>query len=94
MRVESPLVQQSLVDTLKSIEKKDVTTQQSGDGEFSEDIQSFIPSPFGSSGTYSLSSLRAAVDYNAKFLTVAENNQAAVNHTATIPQSILARFKS
>ena len=94
MRVDSPLASQSLIDSPKVIENNEVTAQRSGDRESQEDASAFVPSPFGSSGTYSLSSLRAAVDYNAKFLTVAENNMEAVNHAATIPRAIIDRFSA
>jgi len=33
--------------------------------------------------------LKAAVDYNAKFLTVANSNLEAANHTATIPKAVI-----
>jgi len=92
MRVDSAVVSQSLIESPKPIEKKDVSSSNSRVNEYMDDAQSFIPSPFGTSGTYSLSSLRSAVDYHAKFLTVAASNTEAVNHAATIPQSILSRL--
>ena len=92
MRVESPLVQQSQIESQKPIEKKELANSIPQDGESPEDSSSTFISPFGSSGTYSLSSLRAAVDYHAKFLTVAKNNLEAVNHPAAIPQMILDRL--
>jgi len=93
MRVESPLVSQSLIESPKAVEKKEVIDNLSSpDPEGLEESSPYFPSPFGASGTYSVSSLRAAVDYHAKFLTVAENNQQAANHPAVIPQAILARL--
>jgi hypothetical protein len=92
MRVESPLVSQSLIESSKTIEKKEVNVNSLRDREPSEDSPSFVPSPFGSSGTYSVSSLRAAVDYHAKFLTVAQNNLEAAKHPGTIPKMILDRL--
>jgi hypothetical protein len=89
MRVESPVVSQSLIDAQKTIEKKEVNNSVSRESDSVESSQSFFPSPFGSSGTYSLSSLKAAVDYHAKFLTVAENNAEAALHSSRIPQAIL-----
>jgi hypothetical protein len=92
MRIESPLVSQSLIESTQAIEKKEVNVNNLHDHEPSEDSPSFVPSPFGSSGTYSVSSLRAAVDYHAKFLTVAQNNLEAANHPAVIPRTILDRL--
>ncbi len=92
MRVELPLVPQSLVDSPKSIEKKEVTSSESKEAKSSEETQSYFPSALGFSGTYSVSSLRAAVDYHAKFLTVAESNLQAAQHASSIPQVILDRL--
>jgi hypothetical protein len=92
MRIESPLVSQSLIESPQVIEKKEVNEKNIHDREPSEDSPSFMPSPFGSSGTYSVSSLRAAVDYHAKFLTVAQNNLEAANHPAVIPKTLLDRL--
>jgi hypothetical protein len=95
MRVESPLVPQSLIESPKAVDIKEVANNFSpGELDGPEDSSSYFPSPFGSSGTYSISSLRAAVDYHAKFLTVAENNMQAVNHPAAIPQLILDRLNA
>ncbi len=92
MRVDIPLLSQSLIEASKIPEKKDVTKYTSR--EPAEESPSFVPSPLGLSGTYSLSSLRAAVEYHAKFLTVAENNLEAANHTGRIPQLILDRLNA
>jgi len=92
MRVDIPLLSQSLIEASKVPEKKDVT--KSTPKEPSEESHTFVPSPLGLSGTYSLSSLRAAVEYHAKLLTVAENNLEAANHPARIPQLILDRLNA
>ena len=91
MRVENAYVQQPLVDLPKTIEKKDLGSPDSTAGSL-EEPPPYIPLPFGSGKTYSLSSLRASVDYHAKFLTVAENNLEAVKHPARIPRSIIDRL--
>ena len=91
MRIESQVVPQTLVESPKIIDKKELNANGSGKLEVEESRPS-IPSPFGFNGVYSPSSLRAAVDYHAKFLTVAQNNLAAVNHSATIPQAIIDRL--
>ncbi|MBP1610855.1 MAG: hypothetical protein H6Q04_3090 [Acidobacteria bacterium] len=88
MRVENTYVPQPLVDSPKVIEKKDIDSVSSTAG-FPEEPAPFIPLPFGSGRTYSLSSLRAAVDYHAKFLTVAESNLEAADHPARIPKAII-----
>jgi hypothetical protein len=88
MRIESSLVSQSLVDANQVVESTAVTKNASSE-PVEADASQFVPSPFGSSGVYSPSSLRAAVDYHAKFLTVAQNNLTAANHAATIPKSII-----
>jgi hypothetical protein len=92
MRIETPSVPQSQIESPKAIEKEELTESNAKDNTAVDESQSFIPSPLGSSRTYSLSSLRAAVDYHAKFLTVAESNLKAVNHPSTIPQGILDRL--
>jgi hypothetical protein len=93
MRIENTLISQSLVESAKSIEKKELTNSEAKENSLDES-QSFIPSPFGSSRIYSLSSLKSAVDYHAKFLTVADNNLAAANHTSVIPRGILDRLNA
>ena len=92
MRVEMPVLPQSLVESPKSLEKKELTSNAPKEEKPAEESQSFFPSPLGFSGTYSMSSLRAAVDHYAKFLTVAENNLQAAQHPPTIPQVILDRL--
>ena len=92
MRIETALLSQTPIESSKPIEKKEVTSEGVRQHNLSEDSQSYIPSPLGSNGTYSVRSLKAAVDYNAKFLTVAESNLQAVQHGAMIPQMILDRL--
>ncbi len=94
MRIEAPSVPQSLVESPKAIDKKELTEGESKENAAADESLSFIPSALGTSRTYSLSSLRAAVEYHAKFLTVAENNLQAVNHPTVIPQGILNRLNS
>jgi hypothetical protein len=94
MRIEMPLVPQPLIESPKSIEKKELTADNLNGSNEPEGSQPFFPSPLGFSGTYSLSSLRAAVDYHAKYLTVAESNVQAAKHAPMIPQAILDYFKS
>jgi hypothetical protein len=91
MRIETTSVPQSLVESTQLVDKKELIGNDSGNNSV-EESASFIPSPFGSSRTYSLASLKSAVDYHAKFLTVAENNLAAANHSGTIPRGILDRL--
>jgi hypothetical protein len=92
MRIENALLSQSLIESSKPLEKKEVTSDSARQNTLLEDSKSFIPSPLSSSGTYSVRSLKAAVDYHAKFLTVAESNLQAVQHSAMIPQVILDRL--
>jgi hypothetical protein len=94
MRVEMPAVSQSLIESPKPIEKKELTDNISGGVNESEELQAFFPSPLGLGRTYSVSSLKAAVDYHAKFLTVAENNIQAAQNSSVIPQSILNYFNA
>jgi hypothetical protein len=94
MRIETPSVAQSQIESPKSIEKKELTDDNLKGNPAADESEPFIPSPFGSSRTYSLSSLKSAVDYHAKFLTVAESNLKAVNHPSSIPQGILDRLSS
>jgi hypothetical protein len=90
MRVDLPLLQQSVVEPSKIVEKKEIRKETTGASQTDESLS--FAAPLGSGGTYSLSSLRAAVDYHAKFLTVAENNVEAANHTGVIPRMILDRL--
>jgi hypothetical protein len=92
MRIENTPLPQSLIESQKPIEKKEVTTDSNGNILSDDDSQSVIPTPLGSSGTYSVASLKSAVDYYAKFLTVAESNIQAANHSAAIPQSLIDRL--
>jgi len=94
MRVEMPVVPQPLVESPNNIEKKELKPSRVGEEKPDEGSQSFVPSPLGSSGTYSVSSLKAAVDYYAKFLTVAENNLQAAHHPQKIPQMLLDRLNA
>ena len=95
MRIENTLLSQSLVESTKTIEKNELNSENAKKtNSQDEETQSFISSSLGSSGTYSVASLRAAVDYHAKFLTVAENNMQAVQHPPRIPQAILDRLNN
>ena len=92
MRVESPLVPQSLIESSKPIENNALKSDSSPYAEPVEQASSYAVLPLSSSGIYSPASLRAAVDYHAKFLTVAGNNLEAANHAATIPRAIIERL--
>lgn len=94
MRVDTVSISQPLIEPPKSLEKKELTIGKPKEDALIDEPQSFIPSPFGTSRTYSLSSLLAAVGYHAKFLTVAESNLKAANHPSVIPQLILDRFSA
>jgi hypothetical protein len=94
MRVEMPVVLQSPIDSPKSIEKKELTAGNSNGANEPEETQAFFPSPLGLGRTYSVSSLKAAVNYHAKFLTVAASNVQAAQHDSMIPQSILNYFNA
>jgi len=93
MRIDSPLFPQSLIESSKPIEKKEVTSKDSRENLQSEESLPLAFSPFGSVGTYSVSSLKAAVDYHVKFLSVAENNMKAIHHPPTVPQVLIDHFK-
>jgi hypothetical protein len=93
MRIETAPLSQSLVESSKPVDKKEVTSGSVSQDASLDDSQSFIPSPLGSSGTYSVRSLKSAVDHYAKFLTVAESNMRAIQLPATFPQVILDRLK-
>jgi hypothetical protein len=93
MRIENAVVSQSMIDLAQNIEKKENTKgSDSKVAENNSDSETFIPLPFSSGGTYSVNSLRSAVDYYAKFLTVAENNVQASQQTGKIPQALLDRL--
>jgi len=92
MRIESPVLPQSLIESSKQLEKKDLKLKDSGGIQPSEESQPLAFSPFGTGGTYSVTSLRAAVDYHVKFLSVAENNMKAIHHPPTIPSELLDRL--
>ena len=94
MRIEAPSVAQTQIESPKAPDKKELTEDSPKESTTLGDPEPFIPSPLGSSRTYSLSTLRSAVDYHAKFLTVAESNLKAVNHPSSIPQGLLDRLNS
>ena len=93
MRVEGQVFPQSLVESSKPLDKKDISSKNSSEDPASDDSQLLTLSPFGTGGTYSVNSLKAAVDYHVKFLAVAENNMLAVNHPPTVPAEVLDHFK-
>ena len=92
MRIEGQVFPQSLVESSKPLDKKQITSNISKEDPDSEESQPLTLSPFGTSGTYSVNSLKAAVDYHVKFLAVAENNMMAVNHPSSIPREIVDHF--
>ena len=94
MRVESSLVSQTLIESSKPIDKQELTDRSNKPEETANESLSFVPSAFGFSGTYSIASLKAAVDYNAKYMTVAESNTSAAKSMTAIPQTILDRFRN
>jgi hypothetical protein len=95
MRIESSLVsQQTLIESSKPIDKKEQIGKINKPDEAADEALSFVPSAFGFSGTYSVASLKSAVDYHAKYMTVAESNTLAAKSMTGIPQAILSRFKS
>jgi|WetSurMetagenome_2_1015567.scaffolds.fasta_scaffold633883_1 hypothetical protein len=94
MRIEMPAVSQPPIESPKPIEKKDLTVSNASGAEQPEELQAFFPSPLGLARTYSVSSLRSAVAYHAKFLTVAESNVQASQHASLIPKTILDYFKA
>ena len=93
MRVEGQVLPQSLVESSKPLEKKEIAPKNPEKDPSSEESQPLTLSTFGTCGTYSVNSLKAAVDYHVKFLAVAENNMMAVNHPPTIPREIMDHFK-
>jgi hypothetical protein len=94
MRIEMPVASQPPIESPKSIEKKELTVSHSSSANEPEELQAFFSSPPGLAGTYSVSSLKAAVNYRAKFLTVAENNVQASQHASMIPHKILDYFNA
>jgi hypothetical protein len=94
MKIEMPVVSQSPIESPKAIEKKELAESDSNSASELEELQAGFPSPLGPAKTYSVSSLKAAVQYHAKFLTVAESNIQAAQHASTIPKSILDYFNA
>ena len=92
MRIDSLALTQSLIESSKPLEKKEVTPKIVKENSSAEESGPLTLSTFGSSGTYSVRSLKAAVDYHVKFLSVAENNMRAVQHPPTIPGVLLEHF--
>jgi hypothetical protein len=92
MRIDMPAVSQSQIESSKSIEKKELTASNFNGASEPEELQALFPSSPGLARTYSVSSLKAAVNYHAKFLTVAESNMQAAQQVSTIPQAILNYF--
>jgi hypothetical protein len=94
MRIEMPVVSQSPIESPKSIEKKELTSIDSSGASEPEELRALLSSPPGLAGIYSVSSLKAAVNYHAKLLTVAESNVAAAQHGSMIPPAILNYFNA
>ncbi len=93
MRIESQPLPQSVVQSSKSLDQKGLKENNSGKSPGPEQFQPLTISPFGPGGTYSVNSLKAAVEYHVKFLAVAENNMIAINHPPTVPGEIMDRFR-
>jgi hypothetical protein len=89
MRVDTVSIPQSLIESPKALENKELTKSQTRGDIRAGEPQAAISAPLGSGRTYSLSSLRAAVGYHAKFLTVASSNVEASLHGPVIPRAIL-----
>jgi hypothetical protein len=94
MRIESPVVSQSLIESSNPIEKKELTSVSNKPEETAEESASFVPAAVGFSGTYSIASLKAAVDYHAKYMSVAESNTLAAKSMTVMPKAILNYFNS
>ena len=92
MRVELTSISQPQIEAPKTIEKKDIIGGDAGNNTATDESQSFVSFSLGSGRTYSLASLKVAVERHAKFLTVVESNLAAVNHAVSIPKGILDRL--
>ena len=94
MRIENQVFPQSLLEPSKTYDKKDVTSINSREQSVpADELPVSASSAYGSGGTYSVNSLKAAVDYHVKFLSVAENNMKAIQHPPKIPQVLIDRFK-
>lgn len=89
MRIDSAVFPQSLVESSKPLGKKDVTSNDIRDNRAAEESQTLTVSSFGAGGTYSINSLKAAVDYHVKYLSVAENNMKAIQHPPTVPKGLI-----
>jgi hypothetical protein len=94
MRIDTLTVLQPPIESPKSIEKRELTESNSSGANEPEELETFLPAPLGMGRTYSVSSLKSAVNYHAKFLTVAANNVQAAQHTSMIPQAILNQFNA
>jgi hypothetical protein len=101
MRVEGPASTVSLPDIGSGqkaggsapAHEKDVKADPGAqNSEISVGNVNFPPNLGVSELTYSPASLKAAADYYAKFLTVAQSNIEAAKHASGIPQQLLDRF--
>ena len=95
MRIEFPQINTKPVESGKSGEQKIFIHRNASspvrNGDTDEKSSAVM---LGLGGTYSIASLKAAAEHQAKFATVAENNILAANSVPRIPEGLLQMFNA
>ena len=95
MRIEFPQINTKPVESGKSSEQKILihrnTSTSAKNSDTDEKTSAVMP---GLGGTYSIASLKAAAEHQAKFATVAENNILAAQSASRIPEGLLQMFNA
>jgi hypothetical protein len=95
MRIEFPQLNTNPVESGKSSDQKVPFYRPiSGSGKNSDIDEKSSALMLGLGGTYSIASLKAAAEHQAKFATVAENNVLASQSVSRIPETLLQMFNA
>jgi len=95
MRIDFPQLTTTPVEPGKSGDQKILplrypsTSVKTGDTD-----EKISPVMIGLGGTYSIASLKAAAEHQAKYATVAENNILAAQSVSRIPEGLLQMFNA
>ncbi|MCL2878355.1 MAG: hypothetical protein FWF13_06205 [Acidobacteria bacterium] len=95
MRIEFPQINTKPVEAGKSSDQKiPVYRSVSGSIKNTDADEKSSAVMLGLGGTYSIASLKAAAEHQAKFATVAENNILAAKSVSKIPEGLLQMFNA
>ena len=95
MRIEFPQINTQPVESGKSGDQRILVHRNASASAKNSDTDDKTSAVMlGLGGTYSIASLKAAAEHQAKFATVAENNILAANSVSRIPEGLLQMFNA